>query len=116
MAAGRHLNGTSYNSARAAGLRYVCDDMPGIRRERRGRAFRYLHPDGRTARDRGTLGRLRPLAVPPAWNAVWICPRDDGHLQATGRDARRRKQYRYHRRWREVRDETKYGRMRSEEH
>jgi len=111
MAAGRHLSGTSYNSARAAGLRYICDDMPGIRRERRGSAFRYLHPDGRPVRDRGTLGRIRALAVPPAWNAVWICPRDDGHLQATGRDARRRKQYRYHRRWREVRDETKYGRM-----
>jgi DNA topoisomerase I len=111
MAAGRNLNGTSYNSARAAGLRYICDDMPGIRRERRGSAFRYLHPDGRPVRDRGTLGRIRALAVPPAWNAVWICPRDDGHLQATGRDARRRKQYRYHSRWREVRDETKYGRM-----
>jgi len=62
-------------------------------------------------RDRRTLGRIQALAVPPAWNAVWICPRDDGHVQATGRDARRRKQYRYHSRWREVRDETKYGRM-----
>jgi DNA topoisomerase I len=85
--------------------------MPGIRRERRGSAFRYRHPDGRPVRDRRTLGRIQALAVPPAWNAVWICPRDDGHVQATGRDARRRKQYRYHSRWREVRDETKYGRM-----
>jgi len=111
MADGRRLNGNSYRSARAAGLRYVRDDTPGIRRERRGSAFRYRHPDGRPVRDRRTLGRIQALAVPPAWNAVWICPRDDGHLQATGRDARRRKQYRYHSRWREVRDETKYGRM-----
>jgi DNA topoisomerase-1 len=70
-----------------------------------------VRPDGRAVRDRHTLARIRALAVPPAWDAVWICPRDDGHLQATGRDARRRKQYRYHRRWREARDETKYGRL-----
>jgi DNA topoisomerase I len=98
-------------SARAAGLRYVSDETPGIARRRCGRAFRYLHPDGRAVRDRATLGRIRALAVPPAWREVWICPRDDGHLQATGRDARLRKQYRYHPRWREVRDENKYGRM-----
>lgn len=114
-------NGNSYNSlpdmppaasAKAAGLRYVCDASPGIRRRRGGgQAFRYLNPDGRPVRERATLGRIRALAIPPAWREVWICPRDDGHLQATGRDARGRKQYRYHRRWHEVRDETKYGRM-----
>jgi DNA topoisomerase I len=111
MASGDRINGNPYNSARAAGLQYVCDDVPGITRQRSGKDFRYLRPDGRAVRDRQTLGRIRALAVPPAWDAVWICPRDDGHLQATGRDARRRKQYRYHRRWREARDETKYGRM-----
>jgi DNA topoisomerase-1 len=116
----RGRNGKSYNappvlhpaaSAQAAGLRHVCDDGPGIRRRRSGKSFRYVHPDGHTVRDRETLGRIRALAIPPAWNEVWICTRDDGHLQATGRDARRRKQYRYHRRWHEVRGETKYGRM-----
>ena len=111
MASGNRINGNPYNSARAAGLQYVCDDVPGITRRRSGKDFRYVRPDGRAVRDRHTLGRIRALAVPPAWDAVWICPRDDGHLQATGRDARRRKQYRYHRRWREVRDETKYGRI-----
>jgi DNA topoisomerase-1 len=111
MAYGNRIDGNPYNSARAAGLQYVCDDVPGITRRRSGKDFRYIHPDGRAVRDRHTLGRIRALAVPPAWDAVWICPRDDGHLQATGRDARRRKQYRYHRRWREVRDETKYGRI-----
>ena len=113
-------NGNSYKppadlepvaSARAAGLRYVSDDSPGIGRRRSGKAFRYLQADGSTVRDRATLGRIRALAIPPAWTEVWICARDDGHLQATGRDARGRKQYRYHRRWREVRDDTKYGRM-----
>ena len=115
MALDRPVNGNSYpsahQSARAAGLRYVSDESPGISRRRSGRAFRYLHPDGRAVRDRDTLARIRALAVPPAWTEVWICARDDGHVQATGRDARRRKQYRYHRRWHEVRDETKYGRM-----
>jgi DNA topoisomerase-1 len=111
MAPGKRLNGSPYNCARAAGLRYVCDETPGITRQRRGNAFRYRHPNGSPVRDRPTLGRIRALAIPPAWGEVWICARDDGHLQATGRDARRRKQYRYHRRWREVRDETKYGRL-----
>ena len=97
-------------SAKAARLRYVCDDGPGIRRVRMGKTFRYVAPDGKPV-PAGTLARIRALAVPPAWRDVWICPREDGHLQATGRDARGRKQYRYHRRWREVRDETKYGRM-----
>ena len=67
--------------------------------------------NGAAVRDRALVARIKALAIPPAWERVWICPRDDGHLQATGRDARGRKQYRYHRRWREVRDETKYGRM-----
>lgn len=111
MANGKPVNGNSYKSALEAGLRYVSEEVPGIRRRRRGKAFCYLDPDGRRVRDARTLGRIRALAIPPAWSEVWICPRDDGHLQATGRDARRRKQYRYHRRWREVRDDTKYGRM-----
>jgi DNA topoisomerase-1 len=98
-------------SAKAAGLRYVGDAVPGITRRRAGTKFRYFAADGKPIRDRDTLARIRALAIPPAWNDVWICARADGHLQATGRDARGRKQYRYHRRWREVRDETKYGRM-----
>jgi DNA topoisomerase-1 len=106
------VNGNgNHRYAREAGLRYICDDTPGIRRQRCGKAFRYQQPDGRAVRDRHTLGRIRALAIPPAWREVWICALDDGHVQATGRDARGRKQYRYHRRWREVRDETKYGRM-----
>jgi len=98
-------------SARHAGLRYTGDAQPGIARRRNGRAFRYVDAHGRAVRDRETLARIRSLVIPPAWQEVWICPRADGHLQATGRDARGRKQYRYHSRWREVRDETKYGRM-----
>ena len=98
-------------SARAAGLRYVSDTAPGIGREGEAGAFRYLRPDGRRVRDEAALKRIRSLAIPPAWREVWICARDDGHLQATGRDARGRKQYRYHPRWREARDETKYGRL-----
>jgi DNA topoisomerase I len=98
-------------AAKAAGLRYVSDAEPGISRQRTRAAFRYLSAAGRAVRDPETLARIRRLAIPPAWEDVWICTRDDGHLQATGRDARGRKQYRYHPRWREVRDETKYGRM-----
>jgi len=98
-------------SARAAGLRYVSDEDPGIERRGTPKGFRYFAAGGATVRDAATLKRIRALAIPPAWTDVWICPRADGHLQATGRDARRRKQYRYHERWREVRDETKYGRL-----
>jgi len=98
-------------SAQAAGLRYVSDTSPGIRRRGAGRGFTYLTPDGRPLRDQATLARIRSLAIPPAYTDVWICPVPNGHLQATGRDARGRKQYRYHPRWREVRDETKFGRM-----
>jgi DNA topoisomerase-1 len=113
----RGRNGSSYTllhpegSARAAGLRYVNDATPGISRQRAGTGFRYLGINGSAVRDKPTLARIRSLAIPPAWEKVWICPREDGHLQATGRDARGRKQYRYHPRWREMRDETKYGRM-----
>jgi DNA topoisomerase-1 len=98
-------------AARSAGLRHVSDSRPGIARKRSGRGFTYLDPEGKTIRDRQELRRIKALAVPPAWTDVWICPDPRGHVQATGRDARGRKQYRYHQRWREVRDETKYGRM-----
>ncbi len=98
-------------SAKAAGLRYVTDDEPGIRRQKRGKGFTFLDPQGKAVKDEKTLERIRKLAIPPAWTDVWLCPRPNGHLQATGRDARGRKQYRYHANWREVRDETKFGRM-----
>ncbi|HEX6547900.1 MAG TPA: DNA topoisomerase IB [Candidatus Dormibacteraeota bacterium] len=101
----------SVEAAREAGLRYVTDDQPGIERQRRGGGFVYRDPDGRQVRDRSTLERIRSLAIPPAWTAVWISADPRGHIQATGRDARGRKQYRYHPRWRQVRDENKYGRM-----
>lgn len=98
-------------SAKAAGLRYVSDERPGIRRQRRGDGFTYIDAKGETVTDETTLARIKSLVIPPAWEQVWICPITNGHLQATGRDARGRKQYRYHPRWREVRDETKYTRM-----
>jgi len=98
-------------SAQAAGLRYVSDMQPGIRRQRAGRGFCYRGVDGTPIRDREVLHRIQALVIPPAWTEVWICPRPDGHIQATGRDARGRKQYRYHPRWRAVRDGTKYERM-----
>jgi DNA topoisomerase-1 len=98
-------------AARAAGLRYVNDAMPGIRRTARNGSFTYVDADGKTVRDDETLARIRALAIPPAWTDVWICASERGHLQATGRDARGRKQYRYHSRWRKLRDEAKYGRM-----
>ncbi|HET9095581.1 MAG TPA: hypothetical protein VFN37_02880 [Candidatus Baltobacteraceae bacterium] len=98
-------------SAKAAGLRYVSDEMPGIRRVLRGKHFAYLRPDGKQLTDETEIARVKAIAVPPAYTDVWICPIANGHLQATGRDARGRKQYRYHKRWREIRDETKYGRM-----
>ena len=98
-------------SAQAAGLRYVSDVQPGIRRQRAGRGFRYIGVDGRPIRDAQSLRRFKALVIPPAWTEVWICPRPDGHIQATGRDTRGRKQYRYHPHWRTVRDTTKYDRM-----
>lgn len=98
------------DSAREAGLRYVNDDEPGISRRRAGKGFYYLDSRKRKITDPEILGRIRSLAIPPAWTDVWICPSANGHLQATGRDARGRKQYRYHPRWREIRDEAKYER------
>src|ERR671932_792507 len=98
-------------AAESAGLVYVSDEAPGIRRRRAGKGFTYRWPDGRTVQDEATLGRIRSLAIPPAWTDVWICPDPNGHIQATGRDAKDRKQYRYHPRWREVRDSTKYEHM-----
>jgi DNA topoisomerase I len=98
-------------AARAARLRYVSDVDPGIRRRRAGGGFTYVDANGRRVTDADTLARIRALAVPPAWRDVWICPHADGHIQAVGRDARGRKQYRYHADWREVRDATKYDRM-----
>src|SRR6185369_14078384 len=98
-------------SARAVGLHYVTDDRPGIRRLRNGKGFLYRNGSGRAVRDRQTLGRIQSLAIPPAWTEVWISTDPEGHLQATGRDDRRRKQFRYHPRWREIRDETKYARI-----
>ena len=98
-------------SARAAGLRYTSDDRPGIRRVQKGKRVSFVDANGRTVRDQAELARIRSLVIPPAWTDVWVCPDLRGHLQATGRDARGRKQYRYHPKWREVRDETKYDRM-----
>lgn len=98
-------------AAKAARLRYVDDRRPGIRREPRGDAFRYVAPDGKAIRDPGELERLRALGIPPAWTGVWICPDPRGHVQATGRDAKGRKQYLYHPRWREVRDAHKFERV-----
>jgi DNA topoisomerase-1 len=98
-------------SAEDAGLRYVTDALPGIRRRRAGRGFTYIGPDGRRITEPGQLAWFKRLAIPPAWTDVWICPIKRGHVQATGRDSRGRKVYRYHPRWREARDEVKYERM-----
>lgn len=97
------------NSAKQVSLNYVSDAEPGIRRRRRGKRFTYQHPDGRPIRDPETLDRIGRLAIPPAWTEVWICAEAEGHLQATGRDQRGRKQYRYHQRWSASRDEVKYS-------
>ncbi len=101
----------SAESARDAGLRYVSDTMPGLMRQRRGRGFVYRTVRGRAVKDARTLDRIGRLAIPPAWRDVWICADPRGHLQATGRDARRRKQYRYHATWTASRNETKFGRL-----
>lgn len=98
-------------SAREAGLTYVSDHRPGITREKKGDGFTYRDASGEKVTEEETLSRIKSLAIPPAWTDVWICPSPRGHLQATGRDAKRRKQYRYHPRWREARDENKYGRL-----
>ena len=98
-------------AARAAKLRYVSDKQPGIRRRRDAHGFTYLNPDGSEVTEQDVLARIRGLAIPPAYEDVWICRIANGHLQAVGRDARGRKQYRYHARWRLVRDESKFGKM-----
>jgi DNA topoisomerase-1 len=112
--AARHLhprNREPRGAALAAGLAYVAEEGAGIRRERAGTGWRYIAPDGRTIRDRAVTSRIRALAIPPAWHEVWISPSDRGHIQATGRDARGRKQYRYHALFRKVRDAAKFDRM-----
>jgi DNA topoisomerase I len=98
-------------AAKRARLRHVSDGRPGITRHKARHGFDYRAPDGTPICDFATLNRIKSLVIPPAWVDVWICPYPNGHVQATGRDARRRKQYRYHPRWRETRDETKYGKM-----
>jgi DNA topoisomerase I len=98
-------------SAVKAGLRYLIDTVPGIRRKRNGKSFAYFSPSSRRIRAAGTLARIRALAVPPAWTNVWISPYRDSHLQATGRDAKGRKQYRYHADWSETRDLDKYEKL-----
>jgi DNA topoisomerase-1 len=97
--------------AEDAGLRYVSDEQPGYTRKAKGDDFEYFDTDGKPIRDEMRLLRVRRLAIPPAYKDVWICPSPNGHIQATARDARGRKQYRYHERWREARDENKYERM-----
>lgn len=97
--------------AKAVGLVYVSDQDPGITRRKSGLGFSYRNPDGTPLADEATLDRIRALAIPPAWTQVWICVKPRGHIQATGRDARGRKQYRYHQRWQIVRDENKYDRL-----
>lgn len=102
---------SSATTAEDAGLKFVSDTQPGISRTKPAKLFRYTGPDGRVVRDHATLARISSLAVPPAWTDVWICPRADGHIQATGRDARGRKQYRYHADWHRIRDEAKFDRL-----
>jgi DNA topoisomerase-1 len=102
---------TDSAEAREIGLRFSCDDDPGIHRRKQGRGFRYLDVDGKAVADADVISRIEALAIPPAWTDVWICARANGHLQATGRDDRGRKQYRYHPKWRAHREETKYERM-----
>lgn len=99
---------TSVQSARKVGLRYVSDARPGLHREPAGKRFRYTDAQGQRVRDKETLARIHSLVIPPAWTDVWICAAHNGHIQVTARDARGRKQYRYHSLWRKVRDENKY--------
>jgi DNA topoisomerase I len=101
----------SAESAKSAGLRYVSDGAPGISRRRAGKGFIYITLDGNLIRDAAELRRIKVLAIPPAWREVWICSLANGHLQATGRDAKGRKQHRYHPRWREIRDHNKYEKL-----
>lgn len=105
------VNGELIAAAEEAGLRYVSDDRAGYTRKARGKQFDYFDTEGKAIREEQRLLRIKRLAIPPAWTEVWICPSPNGHIQATGRDARGRKQYRYHERWREVRDENKFDRL-----
>jgi DNA topoisomerase-1 len=107
----RPANAEGFRAAKSAGLKYVSDKSPGFRRLGTRKVFRYLDTEGRLIKDVHMLNRIQQLAIPPAWTAVWICPTADGHIQAVGRDARGRKQYRYHSDWRESRDETKFHRI-----
>jgi DNA topoisomerase-1 len=107
----KDLTASSEESAEEAGLRFVSDDVPGITRHRWGRRFSYKSVSGDDISSEATLNRIRALAIPPAWTDVWICPRADGHIQATGRDARGRKQYRYHADFTRVRGEAKFDRL-----
>jgi DNA topoisomerase-1 len=102
---------TAEDAADLARLRYVSDEDPGISRRQTRSRTTYRDATGRAVRDGATLARIRALVIPPAWTRVWICPDPDGHVQATGRDQRGRKQYRYHPRWQQVRDAAKYGRL-----
>jgi DNA topoisomerase-1 len=104
-------NAESAQDAQNAGLVYVSDNQPGIRRVRRGQRFAYVGPDNKPIHDEDELQRIAKLAIPPAYTDVWICRNPRGHLQATGRDARGRKQYRYHPKWRLARDDNKFDRM-----
>ncbi|PSC05899.1 DNA topoisomerase I [Alsobacter soli] len=107
----RNASEAQREAAEQAGLVYVSDEEPGIRRRKSGKGFSYIALDGRAVRDPAVLERIRKLAVPPAYTDVWICPDPNGHIQATGRDDKGRKQYRYHPRWREVRDGDKFEHM-----
>ena len=107
----RLVNSSPQQAAKTSGLRYVTDDIPGIARRGKAKKFCYYGPGGERLRSPAELRRITSMAVPPAWQHVWISPFPDSHLQATGRDARNRKQYRYHARWRNLRDQTKYDRM-----
>jgi len=108
---GATIPAESLEAAEDAGLRYVSDDQLGFSRQQKGDEFEYFDTKGKPIRDEQRLLRIKRLAIPPAWSDVWICSSPNGHIQATGRDARGRKQYRYHERWREIRDENKYDRL-----
>jgi len=108
---GTKLVAEAIEAAEEAGLRYISDDRPGYTRKAKGDDFEYVDTEGKPITDEPRLLRIKRLAIPPAWTEVWICPSANCHIQATGRDARRRKQYLYHERWREIRDENKYDRM-----
>lgn len=103
-----HQEAALRDAAKRARLRYVRDDKPGITRKKSGKSYQYFTPDKKRVTDEGTIARINKLAIPPAYTEVWICPYENGHMQATGRDARGRKQYRYHPKWAEIRSETKF--------